>query len=347
MKKKITIILMIIILEIVGIPKTYAANPEEWAINLTPAADVRWFNCTSETSCETQQTYEYISQYNQDTGETYPYVIGGNTQTIATNGILQMYRTPVILNKDYVYNLNVYHCSNKNLSGATFQLYSNTYANRGVVTGDWANYTGNTTLSKYAFTNQEQTANYCYLTQTLFRADSDTSWIFLKIKSPNNSITGYVPAFISVEAEPLGLYKNVIETIVTNAIRNGTTGLATSSQLTQAQNNINSTINSGANQVSDSVDNVNDTLTQNHTYNSNASETIQGQSDINNMENKEQQVMNSIDVSGVEDIDITIDGDSSTYIWGIVNRLRQINPAIVLLVTSILGLGIMKMILNR
>lgn len=259
------------ITSLLPIMRVSAATTEQWAINLNPPTDVRWFDCTSSTSCETQQTYNYVSQYNSETGDTYSYVIGGNTGTIATNGILLTYKSPVLINKDYVYNLTVYHCSNKNLSGATYNLYSNTYANRGIITGNWSQYTTTTTLSKYAYTNSQQTANYCYMTQTLFVSDVDTSWVFLKIKSPSSSITGYTPAFISIEVETLGIYKNVIDTIVRNAIQSGTTGLATSSQVTNAQNNINNninnstnsinnTINSGANQVSDSVDNLNDNI---------------------------------------------------------------------------------------
>lgn len=90
-----------------------------------------------------------------------------------------------------------------------------------------------------------------------------------------------------------------------------------------------------------------DTLEQDHDYNNNASETIQGQDKLNEMEQTESQIFDSLDFSGVEDLDITIDTNSASFIWEIVNRLRQISSKIVLLMTSILGLGIIKMILNR
>ena len=92
---------------------------------------------------------------------------------------------------------------------------------------------------------------------------------------------------------------------------------------------------------------ITDTLDQNHEYNSNQSETIQGQQDIDTMQDKENQIMNSIDVSGANNLNVNINSNASNFIWAIAQRLREMNEKIVLLFTSILGLGVMKTILNR
>ncbi|MBQ2350052.1 MAG: hypothetical protein II393_02130 [Cytophagales bacterium] len=92
---------------------------------------------------------------------------------------------------------------------------------------------------------------------------------------------------------------------------------------------------------------INNTIDQDHTYNNNPSETIDGKQDMDDLKDAEQGLMEDLDFSGVEDIDITINAEASSFIWQIVEQLRQMNGAIVLLITSILGLGIIKMILNR
>lgn len=89
-----------------------------------------------------------------------------------------------------------------------------------------------------------------------------------------------------------------------------------------------------------------DTLDQDAEYDTEGEE-IEGQEDINNYEQAESDLMESLDFSAVDDLDITINADTSSFIWQIVERLRQISSKIVLLFTSVLGLGLIKMILNR
>ena len=89
-----------------------------------------------------------------------------------------------------------------------------------------------------------------------------------------------------------------------------------------------------------------DVLTEDHTYNNNASETIQGQDDMDDMSEAEEDLMGELDFSGAQDLEITINPHASQYIWQIVERLRTL-PGVTILMTSILGLGIIKMILNR
>lgn len=101
------------------------------------------------------------------------------------------------------------------------------------------------------------------------------------------------------------------------------------------QNNFNTT-----NQLIEGI------LNEEHEY-TNDSETIEGQDEIDEMQELEDDIWDSLDFSGQEDITVQLDANTSNYIWQIANQLRGINAKIVLLMTSLLGLGIVKMILNR
>ena len=100
-------------------------------------------------------------------------------------------------------------------------------------------------------------------------------------------------------------------------------------------------------QINQSITNTNTIMNQNHTYNNNPSENITGQNNVNEMTNAEENLMNNLDFSGASEVNVSINPNSSNFIWNIVNRLREINPAIITLMTSILGIGIFKLILNR
>ena len=89
-----------------------------------------------------------------------------------------------------------------------------------------------------------------------------------------------------------------------------------------------------------------DTLDQDAEYNTDG-EQIEGKQDMDDYKQAEENVLDSLDFSAVDDLDITINANTSNFIWQIVERLRQISSKIVLLFTSVLGLGIIKMILNR
>lgn len=69
--------------------------------------------------------------------------------------------------------------------------------------------------------------------------------------------------------------------------------------------------------------------------------------ELNNYSTAEDQVLNSLDFSGVNSTAITINPNASVFIWSIVDRLRSMSSAIVLLMTSIFGIGIIKLVLNR
>lgn len=98
---------------------------------------------------------------------------------------------------------------------------------------------------------------------------------------------------------------------------------------------------------SSKLDETNNILNQDHTYNNNPSQsTTTEQNTMNNFEQQEDALRNSLNLN-IEDAEITINPMASNFIWDVVNRLRGMSGKIVLLFTSILSLGIMKMILGR
>lgn len=89
-------------------------------------------------------------------------------------------------------------------------------------------------------------------------------------------------------------------------------------------------------------------LNENTTYNSDPSENITGQDDMNEFDNTQRNILNNLDFSGINETgNITINGNANSFIWNIVTALRNMNVAIVTLMTSILGIGLIKMVLNR
>ena len=86
----------------------------------------------------------------------------------------------------------------------------------------------------------------------------------------------------------------------------------------------------------------------NTTYNNQASENITGQQDMDDFDDEQRNILSNLDFSGVNETgNITVNSNANSYIWSIANRLRGMNIAIVTLITSILGIGIIKMVLNR
>ena len=106
-------------------------------------------------------------------------------------------------------------------------------------------------------------------------------------------------------------------------------------------------INNQTGVIKDQTDKINDTLRENHDYNTNPSESTENEKiQMENYEQEEDSLRNGLDLS-IEESEITINPEANTFIWNIVNRLRGMSGKIVLLFTSVLSLGIMKMILGR
>lgn len=95
------------------------------------------------------------------------------------------------------------------------------------------------------------------------------------------------------------------------------------------------------------IDETNKILNEDHEYNNNASQNINGQQDLDNLDTQDEQIRDNMDFSAIENNNITIDTNANSFIWGIIERLRSMNEYIVLLMTSIMGIGLIKLVLGR
>lgn len=96
------------------------------------------------------------------------------------------------------------------------------------------------------------------------------------------------------------------------------------------------------------INNQQQILEQNATYENTPDQDLTNETqEIEQYHQAEENLINSLDLNMSVMDGISINPNASSYIWSIVERLRMINPAIILLMTSILGMGIIKMVLNR
>lgn len=200
---------------------------------------------------------------------------------------------------------------------------------------------GNTALHTGIFMDYTQTGyQYCKSARGYFYSNYTGNVIGIKIKS--SSTTGWY-VFTGLQTEAIVPTDYLTESQLNSAISNS--GLATASSVSAVQSSVNQ-VQQELNGVNDSINETNDILTEDHNYNNNASETIEGKDDIDDMSEAEEDLMGELDFSGAQELEITINPNASQYIWQIVERLRTL-PGVTILMTSILGLGIIKMILNR
>lgn len=95
------------------------------------------------------------------------------------------------------------------------------------------------------------------------------------------------------------------------------------------------------------LDETNNILKQDYNYNKNESQSTQEQKqEINNYEQEEDNLRNKLNLN-IEDAEVSVNPNANNFIWEVVNKLRTMSGKIVLLFTSVLSLGIMKMILGR
>lgn len=197
-------------------------------------------------------------------------------------------------------------------------------------------YFGVTYDSNGVYVNDIEIVNSAYVMTYLFSTNINGNYICLPFRHLQNT-SNDDEMFYGAKIDVIGQNDLVTNASLNNAITNS--GLASATSVSQVQNSIN--------QVQQEMNDIDNTLKEDHDYNNNPSETIDGKDNIDDMTQAEENLMNNIDLDGASDVNVVINPYSSNFIWNIVNRLREINPAIITLMTSILGIGIFKLILNR
>lgn len=108
-----------------------------------------------------------------------------------------------------------------------------------------------------------------------------------------------------------------------------------------------SSIEAALNQSKQNTEDIKNEISKEHEYNNNASkDTTEQENEINNYEQQEDSLRNSLNLD-IEESEITINPNANNFIWDTINKLRGMSSKIVLLFTSVLSLGLMKMILGR
>lgn len=306
------IILLIVSLVILnGLIKVNATSAQDWASNLPTLTRVDLWDC-NVNGCENginAAAQGLITSYgNRD------MIVTTKDVTIATHGIKMS--APFVNKQGYLYQTTFYVCSSKDINSSNFEVYSsqgsnaknhNNIYNQTAVIGT-TNIPGD---GSHSFGSCRQITG-------LYVPAENSNWVSARIKKSNSSIKTSIQV-IAVENRELGVYTDTIKAIVESANGN----------------------------VVDAVDKVNDTLNQSHEYNNNASESTENEKqEMENYEQEEDSLRNGLDLT-IEESEITINPEANTFIWETINKLRGMSGKIVLLFTSVLSLGLMKMILGR
>ena len=304
-------LLMISLVILSGLIRVKATVTTNWASSLPELDRAQLYDCTTNNSCTNVlfQTQGITVEPNKIRN----ILTSNGALTIGKGGIAVQYYSGN-LKAGYLYQSSIYMCSNKDLGTAS--IYSSNYDTPGI--NDSISWATTTQGLSGVPGNVVHEFNTCRVYSGLFVPNTNGGWIVSRFTS-NTNITNVYPTLVAYETEELGIYTETIKNIIENSNGN----------------------------VVEAVDKVNDTLNQNHNYNQNESvSTEEEKNKFNNFEQEEDNLRNGLNLN-IEDTEITINPEANEFIWNIVNRLRGMSGKIVLLFTSVLSLGIMKMILGR
>lgn len=309
--KKGILITIVSVIALVGLIRVNATSAYDWASNLPTLTRIDLWDCNVNgcaNSIFTSAQGLMTSYGNRD------MIVTTNEVTIATHGIKMS--APFINKQGYLYQTTFYVCSSKNINSAKFAVYSSQGSNAKNHNNIYnqTDIIGTTGIPG----NGKHDLGTCRLITGLYVPEANSNWVSARITSPNTSIKTHLQV-IAVENKELGVYTDTIRAIV------------------EASNG----------NVVEAVDNVNNTLNKGHEYNKNESESTQTQKEqIDNYETQEDGLRNGLDLT-IEESEITINPNANNFIWETINKLRGMSSKIVLLFTSVLSLGLIKMILGR
>ena len=309
--KKGILITIVSVITLVGLIRVNATTAYDWASNLPALTRVDLWDCNVNgcaNSINASVQGLMTSYGNRD------MIVTTNQVNIATHGVKMT--APFINKQGYLYQTTFYVCSSKNINSATFEIYSSQGSN----SKNHNNIYNNTDIIGTSGIPGDGSHDLgtCRLITGLYVPEANSAWVSARITNPNSSIKTHLQV-IAVENKELGVYTDTIRAIV------------------EASNG----------NVVEAVDNVNNTLNQGHEYNKNESESTQTQKEqIENYETQEDGLRNGLNLD-IESSEITINPNANNFIWETINKLRGMSSKIVLLFTSVLSLGLIKIILGR
>lgn len=313
MKKgtKITLALAVIL---IGTTKIKADTVNQWADNLPVLNRVQMYECGASQCYE--KTTDYAGIQTGTEGDR-KYVYSSINLTVDSSGgtVIQT-TTGDVLNKGYLYLTKFYICNKPNISSYNYKIGNTNFATPNQFNADILALNDSALSTSPGITSIGYSS--CRLYSGLYvPTTTGNNWISIQFKSNTTQKSKF--AVVAVQTENLGIYTDTVRAIVESANGN----------------------------VVEAVDKVNDTLNQDHSYNTDPSEsTQQEEKEINDYENQEDNLRNGLNLE-VENSEITINPEANEFIWNVINRLRGMNGKIVLLITSVLSLGLIKIVLGR
>ena len=314
---------IILSIALIGTTKLKATTNDGWLYNVkNNIQNTHFYDLGSGTN---YTWYDSVTSPIQldESGNNWFFFHPEKAHTIASNGLMYSFYSGTSFKTGYLYNLQYYACSSAKVNydtvDTTLFLGSNATQNAQRINNISFQTSSVTGLSSNPSDSSPTNFNYCHQVNVLFVPSVDSlQWLGMRYTAKNSSFSTYLYEF-GYNINELGLYTDTVKNIIENSNGN----------------------------VVESVDKVNETLNKNHEYNNNESvSTEEEKNKFNNFEQEEDNLRNGLNLN-IEDTEITINPEANTFIWNIVNRLRGMSGKIVLLFTSVLSLGIMKMILGR
>ena len=313
MKKgtKITLALAVIL---IGTTKIKADTVNQWADNLPVLNRVQMYECGASQCYE--KTTDYAGIQTGTEGDRKYVYSSINLSVDSSGGTVIQTTTGDVLNKGYLYLTKFYICNKPNISSYNYKIGNTNFATPNQFNADILALNDSALSTSPGITSIGYSS--CRLYSGLYvPTTTGNNWISIQFKSNTTQKSKF--AVVAVQTENLGIYTDTVRAIVESANGN----------------------------VVEAVDKVNDTLNQDHSYNTDPSEsTQQEEKEINDYENQEDNLRNGLNLE-VENSEITINPEANEFIWNVINRLRGMNGKIVLLITSVLSLGLIKIVLGR
>ena len=312
--KKAKKIALVITAILIGSTEIKADTVNQWADNLPVLNRVQMYECGASKCYEKTTDFEGIPT---GTEGDRKYIYSSNNLTVDSSGgtVIQT-TTGDVLNKGYLYLTKFYICNKPSISDYSYKIGNTNYATPNQYNADIL------AMNDSALSTSPGIISIGYSSCRLYSGlyvptTTGNNWISIQFTSNTTQTSKF--ALVAVQTENLGIYTDTVRAIVESANGN----------------------------VVEAVDKVNDTLNQDHSYNTDPSKsTQQEEQEINDYETQEDNLRNGLNLE-IENSEITINPEANTFIWDVIDRLRGINGKIVLLFTSVLSLGLIKVVLGR
>lgn len=201
-----------------------------WASGLPTLSRVDYRSCNS-TNCSTDISID--TAWLENNNEVRSYVGNSTGITIGSNGYVVM--VPYYTNKDYLYEVNYYVCSNKNLqtSDYNFEISAVGFSS-GLSLEHNYKLVARSGLSNVPLIDELGGTSFyqCNLFTGLISAKYDSAWLGFRIINTQSNVSGSWIGTIAVEVNQLGLWDGTLSNVIENS------GFAKAESVDQVQQSV-------------------------------------------------------------------------------------------------------------